>query len=169
MPHTYRLERTQFLPLPRSEVFAFFSDAGNLERITPEFLRFRILSPMPIAMKPGAEIDYRLRLFGIPFDWRTVIREWEPETRFMDVQAIGPYAKWEHTHTFEEVDGGTLVRDIVDYALPLGPLGRLGHVLFVKRQLRTIFDHRHRRIEELLIRDRNRHRTVSARLAPAPA
>ncbi|MHC4821012.1 MAG: SRPBCC family protein [Planctomycetota bacterium] len=144
------LERTQFLPLPRSEVFAFFSDAGNLERITPEFLRFRILSPMPIEMKPGAEIRYRLQMFGIPFHWKTVIETWDPESSFTDVQEKGPYSLWHHTHEFHAVPGGTLCVDRVRYRLPMGVLGDIAHALFVKRSLRRIFDHRHGVIETLL-------------------
>lgn len=145
-----RLEATQFLPLPLREVFAFFSDAANLERITPSFLRFRILTPLPVAMAPGARIDYRLRLAGIPFRWRTRIDVFEPMRRFVDSQERGPYARWVHLHEFHEVPGGTLVVDTVDYALPLGPLGSLAHGLFVGRALRRIFDHRRAAVAALL-------------------
>lgn len=136
------LERTQLVPLPRDEVFAFFADAHNLEVITPGFLRFRILTPAPIAMRPGTIIDYRLALFGIPFSWRTRIEELEPQVRFVDLQLRGPYRLWRHEHAFEDVPGGTLVRDRVEYALPFGPLGDLAHALFVAGALRRIFDHR---------------------------
>jgi ligand-binding SRPBCC domain-containing protein len=130
-------------------VFAFFADAANLERLTPARLRFSILTPRPIAMRPGAVIDYRLSLLGVPFRWRTVIEAFEPEARFVDVQAAGPYASWRHLHEFVEAPGGTLVRDRVDYQLPLGALGELAHALFVRRQLEHIFDHRRRVIEQL--------------------
>jgi ligand-binding SRPBCC domain-containing protein len=140
------LERSQFVPRPRGEVFAFFADAHNLEAITPAFLRFRILTPAPIAMRPGALIDYRLSLSGVPFRWWTRIEAFEPEARFVDVQLAGPYRRWHHTHTFEDAPGGTLVKDRVEYALPLGPLGDLAHALFVRRRLATIFDHRARAI-----------------------
>jgi ligand-binding SRPBCC domain-containing protein len=135
---------------PLAEVFAFFSDAANLEAITPDFLRFRILSPLPIAMRPGARIDYQLSLFGVPFRWRSRIEDWEPGRRFVDVQERGPYLRWHHTHEFDAVPDGTRVRDTVRYALPLGPLGALAHGLFVRRQVEGIFDHRRRRIEALL-------------------
>lgn len=144
------LERSQHVPRPRPEVFAFFADAHNLERITPGFLRFRILTPPPIAMRPGAVIDYRLSLFGLPFRWRTEIEAFEPEARFVDVQRSGPYRLWRHTHTFEDAPGGTLVADRVEYELPLGRLGELAHAAVVRRQLRAIFDHRARVIGELL-------------------
>jgi hypothetical protein len=113
-------ESALWLPRPRAEVFAFFADAGNLERLTPPWLRFRILTAAPIAMRPGALIDYRLRIHGVPVRWRTEIRVWEPPARFVDVQVRGPYRLWHHTHTFEEHDGGTLCGDRVRYAVPGG-------------------------------------------------
>lgn len=139
---THVLEREQLVPRPRSEVFRFFGDAANLETLTPGFLRFRILSPQPIAMGSGALIDYRLQLFGVPFRWRTRIEEWQPEERFVDQQLRGPYRRWWHVHTFDERPGGTLVRDRVEYELPLGPLGGIARRLFVARQLDTIFAYR---------------------------
>jgi ligand-binding SRPBCC domain-containing protein len=147
MPHI--LEREQIVPRPRSDVFAFFSDAGNLERLTPSTLRFAILTPQPITMRPGAVIDYSLRLMGVPFRWRTVIELYEPESRFIDVQASGPYALWRHLHEFEDAPGGTLIHDRVEYELPFGPLGTLARRLFVRRQLEHIFDYRRRTIATL--------------------
>jgi ligand-binding SRPBCC domain-containing protein len=144
------LERSQLVPLPRGEVFAFFADAHNLEAITPGFLRFRILTPAPIAMRPGTLIDYRLSLAGLPFSWRTRIEEYEPGVRFVDVQLRGPYARWRHLHAFEDAPGGTWVRDRVEYALPLGRLGDAAHALFVRRTLGRIFDHRRDAIARLL-------------------
>jgi ligand-binding SRPBCC domain-containing protein len=144
------LERTQIVPRARSEVFAFFSDAHNLEAITPAFLRFRIATPGPIPMAPGTVIDYRLSLFGMPFGWRSVIERYEPEERFVDVQVKGPYETWRHLHEFSDAPGGTLVRDRVEYELPLGPLGQAARALFVRRVLERIFDHRARAIAELL-------------------
>lgn len=144
------LERVQFIPRPRSEVFAFFSDATNLERITPPFLRFRIVTPTPIDIREGALLDYRLRLFGIPFAWRTRIDVFEPDRRFIDTQLRGPYKLWRHLHEFAEVDGGTRMLDRVDYDVPLGPLGDLARSLFVTRTVERIFDFRARTIEELL-------------------
>jgi ligand-binding SRPBCC domain-containing protein len=143
------LERSQLVPRPRAEVFAFFADARNLERLTPGFLRFQILTPAPIEMRPGTLIDYRLSLFGVGFGWRTEIEAFEPEVRFVDVQRRGPYARWHHTHTFADAPGGTLIGDRVEYALPLGPLGEVARALVVGRQLDTIFEHRRRIIEEL--------------------
>ena len=137
------LQRTQVLPARPDEVFAFFADARNLEAITPSFLRFRVVTPGPITMREGALIDYRLRLHGIPIRWRTRIEVWEPPLRFVDAQLRGPYRSWRHEHTFSAAPGGgTLMRDRVDYELPLGPLGAIAHALFVRRDLARIFDHR---------------------------
>ena len=138
----HRLVREQFFTRPRKEIFAFFADAANLERITPESLRFEMLTPMPIEMKPGALLDYRLKLFGIPVRWTSRIETFEPETSFSDVQIKGPYRSWHHRHEFFEHEDGTLMRDTVDYALPLGPLGALVRRLFVSRNLDRIFLHR---------------------------
>jgi ligand-binding SRPBCC domain-containing protein len=150
MPFREHLLRTEiFIPRPREEVFAFFAAAENLEQITPAELNFRIVSKLPVPMAAGALIDYRLRLFGIPFGWQTVISHWEPGVCFVDEQLRGPYAKWVHAHTFEEVDGGTLVTDVVEYCLPLFPLGQLAYPL-VRLQLRRIFAYRARRLSELL-------------------
>jgi len=140
---TYLLEREQIVPKSREEAFAFFSDAFNLERITPPFLRFRILTPPPIRMEAGTLIEYRLALFGIGFRWKTLIESWEPETHFVDRQLKGPYSLWHHTHTFEEIaPGRTRMRDLVCYRLPMGPFGWIAHRLFVRRMLDQIFDYR---------------------------
>jgi ligand-binding SRPBCC domain-containing protein len=147
MAHRYVLEQEQRIPRPLAEVFPFFADAANLERITPPELGFQILTPQPIAMKPGAVIDYKLRLYGIPFRWRTVIEEFVPGVRFVDTQARGPYKLWRHTHEFREEGGVTVMRDRVEYELPFGPLGRVAHRLAVRAQLAGIFAHRHAFVE----------------------
>lgn len=124
-------------------VFGFFADAGNLESITPPWLQFRIVTPRPLEMRLGTLIEYRLTLHGLPISWLTRIEEWVPGERFVDVQLHGPYALWHHTHEFEpDGDGHTIVRDVVRYALPLGPLGELAHRAFVRHDLERIFDYR---------------------------
>jgi ligand-binding SRPBCC domain-containing protein len=147
---THVLERTQLVRRPRPEVWAFFADPAKLEAITPGFLRFRLATPGPIAMVPGALIDYRLSLFGVPFGWQTRIEEVEEGARFVDVQVRGPYRHWRHVHLFEDAPGGTLVRDRVEYELPLGRIGGLARTVFVGRALERIFDHRQRQVEALL-------------------
>ena len=144
------LTREQILPGAPDEVFGFFADAANLEAITPPWLRFRIVTPKPIHMAAGTLIEYRLALHRIPIRWLTRIEVWEPGERFVDVQLRGPYRLWHHTHSFEARDGGTLVRDRVRYALPLGPLGELAHRALVRRDLERIFDFRHERVARRL-------------------
>ena len=136
------LERTQVLPGAPEDVFAFFAEARNLEAITPPFLRFQVITPGPVEMQVGTLIQYRLRLHGLPVSWLTSIQAWEPPHRFVDVQVRGPYALWHHTHLLEPHRDGTLMRDVVRYALPLGPLGDLAHRLFVRRDVERIFDYR---------------------------
>lgn len=136
----------QHLPVPRDQLFPFFADASNLEKLTPPFLRFRILTPPPVEMRVGTVIDYELRLYGVPFRWRTMITEWDPPHRFVDEQLRGPYRLWRHEHRFEPHGDGTRVIDRVEYR-PLG--GRLTNRLFVERDVRRIFAHRHDVLAEL--------------------
>ena len=145
MKHLF--EQEQLIQRSRRQVFAFFADAANLERITPGSLHFEIRSPQPIAMHAGATIDYDLALFGLRFRWRTLIESFDPEAGFVDVQTKGPYRSWRHTHQFSDAPGGTLVRDRVEYELPFGPLGEIVRRLFVARQIRRIFDFRRAAIE----------------------
>ncbi len=147
---TWTLEREQWVPLGLGETFAFFADAANLERLTPGFLGFRFVTPLPIAMRAGTLIEYRLRLFSVPLSWLTRIEAWEPGARFVDRQLRGPYARWVHTHSFERSGAGTLVRDHVEYALPLDPLSRPVHALFVRPTLERIFDFRRAEIARAL-------------------
>jgi ligand-binding SRPBCC domain-containing protein len=149
--HTYILERQQIVPRARAESFAFFCDAFNLERITPPFLKFRVVTPAPIQMAEGTLIDYELNLYGVPLRWRTLIERWQPNEKFVDTQLSGPYDLWHHTHTFEEIGPNrTLMRDRVLYRIPFGIFGRLAHSLFVKRSLAMIFDYRAKATAELL-------------------
>lgn len=150
MARCYRLERVQLVRRPRSEVFGFFSNPLNLESITPGFLQFKITTPPPIEFRPGALIDYQLRLYGVKFNWQTRIEEVEPEVRFRDVQLRGPYRQWNHLHEFYEVPEGTLCVDRVDYELPLGVLGSVAHAVVVRNSLAQIFDFRREQICRLL-------------------
>jgi ligand-binding SRPBCC domain-containing protein len=150
MPRTYRLERSQYIDRPLPETFAFFADAGNLERITPPFLNFQVEGPPAGEIRPGAMIDYRLRLYGVPLKWRTEIETFEPPRRFIDVQVRGPYRLWRHTHEFAAEGRGTRMSDTVEYQMPLGPLGAAARALFVRRTLEKIFDYRRDNIAALL-------------------
>lgn len=135
----FHLSTSTWVPADIDRVFHFFSRAENLERLTPAFLNFRILTPAPIAMRRGTTIDYRLSLRGIPIAWRSEITAWDPPRQFVDEQRSGPYRRWTHTHTFEARDGGTLVTDQVEYGT-WG--GALVNAVFVAPELRRIFEYR---------------------------
>jgi ligand-binding SRPBCC domain-containing protein len=146
----HRLEREQVVRAPLDRVFTFFSDARNLERITPDWLSFEVEKSMSIATGVGTRIHYRLKLRGLPLRWVSRIEVWEENRAFVDVQAEGPYRSWHHRHEFERLGEGTVVRDRVRYVLPFGPAGELANLLFVRRDLRRIFDHRRAAVSNLL-------------------
>ena len=142
---SYRLTSTFNLEQPIDLVFSFFSDAHNLEKLTPPWLKFRVLTPVPIRIGQGTTIDYRLRIHGLPIRWTSEIGVWEPPHRFADRQLRGPYRRWDHEHTFEEKDGGTLVGDRVEFEVPGGRIpGRLASA-----DVRRIFAYRRERLTEL--------------------
>lgn len=137
---TFHYSDELILPVPIAEVFNFFSEARNLEKLTPRWLRFEILTPGPIAMAAGTLIDYRIRWRGIPMRWRTEIEVWDPPRRFVDRQIRGPYRLWRHEHRFVARGDQTSVIDRVEYA-PLG--GVIAQRLFVRRDVERIFAYRH--------------------------
>ncbi len=146
----HRLEREQRLEHPLDEVFEFFAAARNLERLTPPWLRFEVLTPEPVDMRVGTLIDYRLRVHGVPLRWTSRIDEWEPGRGFIDRQLRGPYGFWYHRHSFAADGIATIVRDRVDYGLPFGRLGELAHQVLVRRDLERIFDYRRQAVLKAL-------------------
>ena len=144
------LAREQRMPGSPTDVFEFFADARNLEAITPPLLRFRLVTPDPIAMGRGTLIRYRLRVRGVPVSWLTEIKEWDPPHRFVDEQLKGPYALWHHTHTFEADGDETIMRDVVRYRVGFGALGAVADALVVRRDVAGIFDFRAQRVRELI-------------------
>jgi ligand-binding SRPBCC domain-containing protein len=141
----FRFKSEQWFPRALEELFPFFADARNLEQLTPPWLHFRIVSPIT-AVSIGTTIRYRLRLHGIQLRWQSEITAWEPPFRFVDTQIRGPYRQWIHEHTFELRNGGTLMKDCVQYAVSGGALVRK---LFVAPDLKRIFDYRRARLESL--------------------
>ncbi len=135
------------VPKPIEEVYAVFEDPYNLAIITPPWLHFLVTSKERVVMGLGAEIDYRFRWLGVPMYWRTRITSYDPPRQFVDEALRSPYVFWRHLHTFESVEGGTLVRDRVDYALPFGVLGRAAHALAVRRNLVQIFTFRQQALD----------------------
>ncbi len=146
---THLLSQEQRLPAPLAKVFPFFSRPENLQRLTPEFMGMKVLTPRPIPMHVGAIVDYVVSLNGLPMRWTTCISEYEPPHRFVDVQLKGPYSFWHHTHTFEADGDDTIIRDEVRYLLPFGPVGRVVAKLMVRRQLDTIFTYRKAYLEAI--------------------
>jgi ligand-binding SRPBCC domain-containing protein len=144
-----RLQRRQVVGGDLTAVFGFFKNPINLEAITPPWLGFEVLHATDAEVRVGTRIRYRLRLHGIPLRWESRITEYVAGERFADEMLEGPYRQWYHRHLFRAVSGGVEITDIVDYRLPLGALGRLAHVVAVRRQLQAIFDYRERRVAQL--------------------
>ncbi|MGB4852728.1 MAG: SRPBCC family protein, partial [Ignavibacteria bacterium] len=131
------------------EVFDFFSKAENLDKITPPILGFRIITPLPVEMKKGTLIDYKIKLNGIPFNWRTEITKWDPPNCFEDTQLKGPYKMWIHEHKFIERNNKTFMTDTVRYISPGGAFEFIPHNLIVKKKVNFIFDYRQKIFDEL--------------------
>jgi len=143
---TFHFTSEIWLPAPRERVFGFFADPGNLERLTPPWLHFELITPPDTAIQQGTLLDYRLCLRGLPLRWQSEISVWEPPCRFVDRQTKGPYSLWVHEHSFADQDGGTLVGDRVEYAVPGG---RLVQKFFVAPDLERIFQFRRRVLQEI--------------------
>ncbi|MBX3033894.1 MAG: TIGR01777 family oxidoreductase [Bdellovibrionaceae bacterium] len=139
----------QYLPLPPDQLFPFFCEAGNLARLTPPMLDFHVLSMHPVDIQSGTEIEYRLKVHGLPVKWRTRIEDWNPPFHFVDTQLKGPYKLWHHTHQFERLGSGTLMTDTVRYILPGGYLGWLGGHGLVRADVEKIFTYRREAIGEI--------------------
>ena len=152
MSAPHELVYHQQIPLPLEQVFPFFSNAANLETITPPWVGFEILTPQPIEMREGALIDYRIRLHGLPLRWRTRITVWEPPHRFVDEQIRGPYTLWRHEHRFEANAEGTRMTDRIEYRIALDwmPGAGLVHRFFVRPDLERIFGYRREALAKAL-------------------
>ncbi|MEE4311404.1 MAG: SRPBCC family protein [candidate division KSB1 bacterium] len=138
----YILETETILDMPLDEVFPFFADAHNLNRVTPPWLNFEIISDRDIEMQVGTQVQYRLKLHSIPVRWQSEITEWDPPYKFTDTQIQGPYRLWIHEHIFASEADKTIMRDRVTYAVPGRIFAQLIHSVFVKRDLDRIFSYR---------------------------
>jgi ligand-binding SRPBCC domain-containing protein len=147
---TYHLTRSQSIARPLPDVFAFFQRPENLVNITPPWMHIMVLSPSPVAMAQGIDIDYAIRLFGVRLRWRSRITAYDPPHSFVDEQLKGPYALWQHRHTFTPEGQGVIARDEVSYALPFGALGRAAQWIYVRWALNAIFNYREKMVRELL-------------------
>ena len=142
----YIFSTSIWLPAPLEKVFQFFARAENLQKITPPWVHFELLTPKNFEICAGTHIDYNIRIHGVPVRWQTEIGVWEPPFRFVDIQIKGPYRLWHHTHTFEAHQEGTMCHDLVRYN-PFG--GALTNWLFVRRDVERIFDYRKHVLSEL--------------------
>lgn len=150
MSKVYHLNTVQFLPCSMDKAWEFFSNPANLATITPDNLNFKILSKNLGPVYAGQIIEYNVHpILGIPLYWMTEITHVEKHRFFVDEQRFGPYVMWHHQHHFKEVPGGVEMTDIVHYKLPFWFLGDIAQVLFVKKQLKGIFDFRVKKVEEL--------------------
>lgn len=139
----HRIHHTHLLPISKEEAWDFFSDPGNLQAITPEWMGFQITSELPDQAYAGLIITYRLRVLpGITVRWVTEITHLEPGRLFVDEQRSGPYRFWHHQHLFKEIEGGTVIEDIIHYAMPVGILGEVVHRFLVRQRLDEIFQFR---------------------------
>ena len=143
----YTLKKEVFVPKPLDQVFEFFNRPENLSKVTPNFMHFKLLTVGNLDMFNGATFDYKIRLFGLPMYWKSIIRDYNPPYTFVDIQVNGPYKYWHHRHSFVEVDGGVIVKDEVTYDVGYGVVGRLLHTLFIRRILVKIFAFRDRVVD----------------------
>lgn len=151
----YTFNKKKFLPISKEQAWDFFSSPYNLQKLTPEYMQFRIVSDLENkAISEAMRLEYRVSpVLGISMKWVSVISQVEPMNQFKDVQIKGPFAYWEHTHLFREVKGGVEMLDELRYALPFGILGRLAHFLWVRKQIQAIFTYRESVLEHLFIEE----------------
>ncbi|MEZ4845973.1 MAG: SRPBCC family protein [Bdellovibrionota bacterium] len=143
------LQRESIIKAPLEKVFDFFSNAKNLEIITPPFLNFTILEQSTPKVQKGTIFTYRLKVHGIPIRWKSLIEEWVPNSHFVDTQIFGPYKKWHHLHTFKSVPEGTWMQDTVNYRVHMGILGHWLTGRWVRKDVESIFTFRESKIQSI--------------------
>jgi ligand-binding SRPBCC domain-containing protein len=146
----YKKETVQHINASLEECWAFFSNPSNLQKITPESMGFEIIDFDNKMMYPGQIIQYTVKpLFGLKLPWTTEITYVKENCYFIDEQRFGPYVLWHHKHFFEATENGTMMTDLVHYALPFGFLGRIMNALVVKNKLKEIFDYREKMVNKI--------------------
>jgi len=149
-PATQRFEASEKITANPLEVFNFFADVSNLRALDPPELQFHFKTPLPVEMRRGTIIEYSFKLRGVTVHWKTCITKWQPPDCFTNVQLRGPYLMWRHDHDFEPKTDGIVVRDVIEYALPLAPLSNLA-LPMVRSDMRRIFDYRSMQLSRLLL------------------
>lgn len=147
----HSIKTTQKIPVSLQQVWDFFSNPANLQAITPGNMGVKVISKhQGDTMYAGQIIEYTVRPFlNIPLYWMTEITQVNDQQYFIDEQRFGPYSLWHHQHHFKAIEGGVEMTDIVHYKNPLGILGRLANILFVKKKIKGVFDYRFSKVEEL--------------------
>lgn len=146
----YTLHTKQKLPITIEEAWDLLSDPKNLQKITPEYMGFKILSGADRKMYPGQIIQYIVTpVLGIPTKWVTEITHVVDKQYFVDEQRFGPYALWHHKHFLKEIPGGVEMEDIIDYKVPMGILGQFVYPFLVRPKLDEIFDFRRKKLIEM--------------------
>ncbi len=146
----YQIREEVELAASMDEAWEFISSPANLQEITPDHMGFEIKTPgLPDKIYPGLMISYKVRpLLGIPLTWLTEITHVKESYYFVDEQRVGPYALWHHEHRLAPTEKGVLMSDLVTYRLPMGPLGSLAHWMFVRKQLKGIFQYREQALDK---------------------
>ena len=146
----YKKETVQYVDATVEECWAFFSSPRNLQKITPEAMGFEITDFDNKSMYAGQIIQYKVSpLLGLKLTWVTEITFVKDNSYFIDEQRFGPYSLWHHKHFFEPSGNGTKMTDVIHYGLPLGFFGRIMNMLIVENKLKSIFDYRYLKVEEI--------------------
>ncbi len=146
----HEIQTEQWVPQPIHKVFAFFKDARNLEKITPEDMHFKVVDQSTRDIEEGTRINYRFSFHGIPMKWQSKIVYWKPDSKFSDLQMKGPYEYWRHTHEFTEKNNGTLIRDCVHYKIPMSFAIDWATKGWIRKNLEAVFNYRRHTLARLL-------------------
>lgn len=147
----YQLRKEQKLNITIKEAWEFISNPANLQKITPPYMGFKIVTEnLPEKIYPGLIIHYKVSpLLKIKTDWVTEITHVKENEYFVDEQREGPYKLWHHEHLLEEINSKVVMKDIITYKPPFGLLGAAANSLIIKKQLNDIFTFRENALETI--------------------